>query len=68
MHVFLFSDHVSLEDELVHEVFGRHAARLAALAQRVAPPAGGWLGRLLAPRREIAPEHAALAPGTSGNS
>jgi hypothetical protein len=31
----------------VHEVFGRHAARLAALAQRVAPPAGRWLGRLL---------------------
>jgi preprotein translocase subunit SecA len=38
---------VSLEDELVHEVFGRHAARLAGLVQRVAPPAGGWLGRLL---------------------
>jgi preprotein translocase subunit SecA len=38
---------VSLEDELVHEVFGRHAARLAGLAQRLAPRATGWLGRLL---------------------
>jgi len=38
---------VSLEDELVHEVFGRHAARLGGLAQRFAPRTAGWLGRLL---------------------
>jgi preprotein translocase subunit SecA len=38
---------VSLEDEIVQSVFGRHAARLCGLAERVAGGVRGSLGRLL---------------------
>jgi preprotein translocase subunit SecA len=38
---------VSLEDEIVQGVFGRHAARLCSLVERAAGAVPGWLGRLL---------------------
>jgi preprotein translocase subunit SecA len=38
---------VSLEDEMVHEVFGAHAARIGRLASRGKDVVPGWLGRTL---------------------